>query len=128
MKLTPLQVYKLTQKGKELVYRGDSNIVSCIYSHEFYDDYFKLTYHHFITISKIKHPDGKISYNPETVRISEKDLSNSIEFAIKTEDGYELLKIDTYDYSPFKREDVVGLLRSENEFLRQIVNNFSKRS
>ena len=75
MQLNPLQVYKLTQKGKELVYRGDSNIVSCIHSHEFYDEYFKLNYYHFIIISKYEHPYGKISYNSETVRISEEDLN-----------------------------------------------------
>ena len=127
MELNPLQAYKLTQKGKELVYRVDWNVVSCIYLHDFIDDYYKVNYHYFLTISKEEYPDGKFSYNTETVRISEKDLADSIEFTIKTEDGYELLKIDTYDYSPFKREDVVGLLKSENEFLRQIVNNFSKK-
>jgi len=127
MELEALKVYKLTQKGKEFVYRGDSDVISCIYSHEFYDDYFKLNYYHFIIISKFKHPDGRLYYNSDTIRISEKELSDSIEFAIKNEDGYELLKVDTYDYSPFKREDVVGLLRSENEFLRQVVNNFSKK-
>ena len=127
MQLNPLKVYKLTQKGKESIYRGDWNIVSCIYLHDFMDDYYKLNYHYFLIIGKVEDPDGKFSYNTETVRISEKDLVNSIKFAIKVEDGYELLKVDTYDYSPFKREDVVGLLRSENEFLRQIVNNFSKK-
>ena len=72
MQLTPLQVYKLTQKGKELVYRGDSsNVVSCIYSHEHYDEYYKLNYHHFIIISKFEHPDGKFYYNSDSIRISE---------------------------------------------------------
>ena len=126
MELKELQVYKLTQKGKELVYRGDANIASCIHLNKTYDDYYKTNYYNFLIISKNKHPNGTHFYHTEIVRMSEKDISRAVEFATKDEDGYELLKVDTYDYSPFKREDVVGLLRSENEFLRQVVSNFSK--